>query len=376
LGQAVYIMRKINSYTSVAGFLPKAMTSVFLLALMVSCGGEREAPKGAENVSPRIRKNIVLQSPKANERYAIGDTLRFLFAHRDNKPIDSLWLENDKTKTSVSGAAVNVPSARLGVGVPDLKVTVFADGQNETIYPKVRVLPDQPPVRYTYRVVKTYPHDESSYTQGLFFRGDTLYESTGQRGYSTIRKYNYRDGKPLVNVNLDDQYFGEGATYWNHQIFQLTWMARKAFVYDETLAKRKEYTHTYEGWGLTTKGDTLVLSDGSEKLYLINPVDFSEIGVVQVYDNQGKVTELNELEWVDGVLYANIYGLDKVAIIDLSTGAVTGYIDGSGLIDRSRYVGMDYAMNGIAVHEDGRLFLTGKWWPSLFEVAIYQVGGN
>ena len=172
-------------------------------------------------------------------------------------------------------------------------------------------------------------------------------------------------------ANIENKYFGEGATSWKETIFQITWESQIAFAYDKDLNRTRTFNYSGEGWGLATWGDTLVMSDGSENIYLLNPKDFSQIDRLQIYDQTNKFNFLNELEVIGNDLYANVYttASDEIIIVDLLTGRVKGVIDLMGLIDRSKYRGIDYVLNGIASYQN-RLFVTAKWHPYLYEITL------
>jgi len=220
---------------------------------------------------------------------------------------------------------------------------------------------------YTYTVVNTYPHDPDAFTQGLVFTDSVLYEGTGLYGGSSLRRVDLETGAVLQSYTLTKQYFGEGIAVYSDTIVQLTWREHVAFVYDRvTFSPTGQFTYTTQGWGLTHDGQRLIMSDGSSTLFFRDPQTFSETGRVQVHDEFGPVTRLNELEYIHGQVYANVWLTDRIARIDPQTGQVTAWIDLTGL----RPPGTD-VLNGIAY--DGvndRLFVTGKWWPSLFEIEL------
>ena len=223
-----------------------------------------------------------------------------------------------------------------------------------------------------HEVVKTYPHDVSAFTQGLFIRDGILYEGTGIRGRSSLRKVDIETGKVLEEHKLPGIYFGEGIATDGKRIVQLTWQSHKGFVYDiESFKPLKEFSYPTEGWGITYDGRNFIMSDGSATLYFLDPRSFKEIGRLEVYDDKGPVTRLNELEYVKGDIFANVWGEDRAARIDAGTGRVTGWIDLRGLLsDADRKTRVD-VLNGIAYDsETGKFYVTGKLWPKLFEIKI------
>lgn len=225
---------------------------------------------------------------------------------------------------------------------------------------------------FGYRVVNEYPHDSDAYTQGLVYIDDVLYEGTGLEGESTLRRVDLETGEVLQSRALDDDYFGEGIVVVDDRIYQLTWRNQICIVVDRTTFKPLEtFDYQTEGWGLTTDGEQLIMSDGSDTLFFRDPATFEQTGTVNVRDGETPVTRLNELEYIDGEVWANVYTTDLIARIDPESGEVTGWIDLTGLLsprDRLHDVGV---LNGIAYdHETGRIFVTGKLWPKLFEIEL------
>jgi glutaminyl-peptide cyclotransferase len=224
----------------------------------------------------------------------------------------------------------------------------------------------------TYRVVHVYPHDSKAFTQGLVFTDGHLYESTGINGHSTLRRDDLQSGRVLLSAALENKYFGEGLTEWGNTLIQLTWMDHVAFVYDRSTFRLMRTLHYEgEGWGLTHDDKSIILSDGTATLRFLDPDTFHEVGRILVKDNGAPVTELNELEFVHGEIFANIWHSDKIARIAPSTGEVLGWIDLSGLLPDSERVDERAVLNGIAwdaAHD--RLFVTGKLWPKLFEIQV------
>ena len=226
------------------------------------------------------------------------------------------------------------------------------------------------PISYSYRIVNTYPHDENAFTQGLLFDDGVLYESTGLYGGSSLRRVELETGKILQSYALPIQYFGEGITLFEDKIIQLTWLDNKGFVYDkQSFALLQEFSYSTEGWGITSDGNRLIMSDGTSTLYFLDPVTFQKIGQVEVTDN-GPVERLNELEYINGKVYANVWEEEKIAIINPQTGQVEGWINLSGIQNAENQNPLN-VLNGIAYDaKEDRLFVTGKNWPQLFEIKL------
>ena len=232
---------------------------------------------------------------------------------------------------------------------------------------------DRPLPVYGYRIVETYPHDPGAFTQGLFWRDGHLYEGTGRHNQSTIRRVALESGAVLDSEDIPGTYFGEGIVDWDDTIIGLTWRQETAFVYDrETLERIGQFSYEGEGWGLTRNDEHLIMSDGSDTLRFLDPETFDPVRRLAVTLDGQPLTRLNELEWIDGEIFANVWQTDAIARIDPETGRVTGIINLSGL---SREAGIgpsrDLVLNGIAWDADNdRLFVTGKYWPSLFEIEL------
>jgi glutamine cyclotransferase len=228
---------------------------------------------------------------------------------------------------------------------------------------------------YGVQVVHAYPHDPDAFTEGLFYEGGFLYESTGLEGHSTLRKVELATGKVLRSRNLAPQYFGEGIVDWKGRLFQLTWMNHVGFIYDlASFARRGQFTYPGEGWALTEDGHDIIMSDGTPQLRLLDPETLQPVRLLTVRADGVPVKNLNELEWVKGEILANIWMTNRIARIDPATGAVTGWIDLTGLMSPDAVGGKEDAVpNGIAydaAHD--RLFVTGKLWPKLFEVRLVK----
>jgi len=223
---------------------------------------------------------------------------------------------------------------------------------------------------YTYKVINAYPHDRNAFTQGLAFENGFLYEGTGLHGRSTLRRVELETGHILQMREIPAQFFGEGITLYENKIIQLTWQSNVGFVYDkDSFELLQEFNYPNEGWGITYDGTRLIMSDGTATLHFLDPETFDEIGQIEVCDNDSPVTRLNELEYVQGEIYANVWQVDCIARISPNTGRVIGWIDLDGLLSlQDRSVPVD-VLNGIAYDQkDDRLFVTGKFWPRVFEI--------
>lgn len=227
------------------------------------------------------------------------------------------------------------------------------------------------PLRYGFEVVASYPHDPGAFTQGLQYVDGVLYEGTGLYGHSSLRRVNLESGEVEQQINLAPAYFGEGIHVLEDRIYQLTWQSQVAFLYDrESFALLGEFSYPTEGWGLTYDGETLLMSDGTSTIFRRDPETFAEVGRFTVTDRGAPVVRLNELEYINGSLWANIWQTDEIVIIDPTNGEVTARVNLAGLLPQEMSAGAD-VLNGIAYDaENDRIFVTGKRWPLLFEIKL------
>ena len=336
----------------------KLLTFIGLNVLIAACG---ITTKSNFSIKTNSGTNIISNS----------ETLSIEVQNPNNIDFDSIQLTLDTKKIETS-----VDLSVMPLGEKRIKAKVFYDGSFEVVLKKVIVVNSKAPKLYTYEIINTYPHDITSYTQGLeFYKGD-LYESTGQYGESKLRKLDYKKGGVLKNINLSTAYFGEGLSVLNDKIYQLTWKEGRGLVYDIDSFEQIEtfnYGQSKEGWGLCNDGQKFYKSDGSEFLWFLNPNTLAEEGALQAYTNKGKLTNLNELEWVDGKIYANRYQKNGVAIINPENGAIEAVIDFKALKTKvTKHQGLD-VLNGMAYNPKTKtLFVTGKRWDKLFEVKIIK----
>jgi len=223
---------------------------------------------------------------------------------------------------------------------------------------------------YGYRVVANFSHDPTAFTEGLVFFQGYLYEGTGLYGKSGIRQYDLASGEVLKSLDLPQQYFGEGITILGGRLYQLTWQSHKGFVYDLNFTLLQEFSYATEGWGLTQNGSHLIMSDGSSTLYFLDPVALTVVGQVQVTDNGNPVVYLNELEYINGEVWANVWQTDLIARISPQNGTVLGWVNLAGLLSPSDRAGAD-VLNGIAFDPAGsRILVTGKYWPKIYQIEL------
>ncbi|MCR8667795.1 glutaminyl-peptide cyclotransferase [Aestuariibaculum sp. M13] len=339
----------------------KYLVIIFLSTTLINCGSNTGSKKNGFSIKTNAEKGNI----------SSNETLKLDLENLKSYTIDSVSYTFD-------GKSIenNLTLSNYKLGKHTVEATVYFNGEKQTINTVVTILASELPKVYTYNIVNEYPHDITSYTQGLEFHNGQLYESVGQYKESKLRLVDYKTGDVLKNINIADQFFAEGLTILNDKIYQLTWRENTGFVYDvnsfEKISSFK-YGKSKEGWGLCNDGKSIYKSDGSENIWLLNPETLTEDDHIEVYTNKGKIVGVNELEWVNGDIYANRYQKDGVAIINPKNGAVIGVVDFSPLKKKvTQHEGLD-VLNGIAYNPDtNTLFITGKRWDKLFEVEIVE----
>jgi glutamine cyclotransferase len=284
-----------------------------------------------------------------------------------NDSVFKTWSNPTGTLTYLFNAAY------YGLGARNVRLlSTMKDGNTFVDERIVRVVSDVVPELLNTQIVETYPHSATSFTQGLEFDGDQLYEGTGQRGQSMVAQVDLKSGRIQKKMGLDATCFGEGITVLGEEVFQLTWQEQRCFVYDKkTLQLKREMSYVGEGWGLCNDGTSLIMSDGSERITFRDPKTFEIQRTIEVYTHQGAVANLNELEYADDLIYANVWMSNKIAVIDPRNGKVLSEIDASNLVKEGK--GNGDVLNGIAFKND-EAYLTGKNWIKLFRVRFVKPG--
>ncbi|MEC7173599.1 MAG: glutaminyl-peptide cyclotransferase [Bacteroidota bacterium] len=318
-----------------------------------------------------LTRDFRLSIDKKNKKFTPDDTLKFNLLNKKNHTIDSIVYHLEGKKISN-----DQPLNNKRLGIYNLKALVYVSGNKFEYNENISIVSPSKPHLFTYDIVNEYPHDKTAYTQGLEFYRDTLYESTGLRGKSSLRKVDFKSGKIYNQVALDKVYFGEGITILNDKLFQLTWQGNMGFQYQPDKLKIERsfaYQDSKEGWGLCNDGKIIYKSDGSNQIWILDPDTQKEIDKIQVMTDKNAIRKVNELEWVEGKIYANTYQYNKEVgiIIDPKSGSVEGVIDFSGLKSKVEQVPNLDVLNGIAYHRERKtFFVTGKNWSYLFEVKI------
>ncbi len=348
--------------------------SGLMLLAMLACD-HRKSPETQRVPKQDVSLQLIgITKPTNGQLFDLGDEIQIsLKLKSDSISPDSIVLYVDNERVGeLTSLEYSLATHSFSLGTRQLWVTGWRKGQRQTASVGVKLKSNIEPLKLSYRVVNTYPHDIEAYTQGLFYHNGYFIESTGQRGLSSLRRVDIKTGKVLQSVNLDTRYFGEGTTIYDGEIYQITWTSRKGFVYNpETFNLIRTFDYPTQGWGLTTMDNMLVMSDGSNVLYFLEPKSFTEIKRVEVFDNLGPVNQLNELELIKGKIYANIYLTNKIVVIDPTSGRVDAVVNFSELLsEKDKHKDID-VFNGIAWDSKGsRLFVTGKNWPKVFEVEL------
>lgn len=312
-------------------------------------------------------------SNKKNTYTPEDELLVSLHNEKDIRP-DSVVYYLNKTRLASSEGKISLADQKLGNRI--LLAKIYSGKKEYEASRKITILAAEKPKLYTYRILESYPHDITAYTQGLEFANDTLYESLGQYEKSGLRKVDYKTGKVLQHVDLAPRYFGEGLTILNNKIYQLTWQENTGFIYDLNSMEQTGtfvYGESKEGWGLCNDGKNIYKSDGTDRIWTLNPNNLTEKDYIEIFTNTSKINSVNELEWVDGKIYANVYLQGSIAIINPKNGAVEGVIDLTDLKDKvTQHPELD-VLNGIAYKgEPNILYITGKNWDKLFKIEIFE----
>lgn len=345
------------------------LLSIILLGItLTSCSD----PKKGENTL------FSFDNSKFKELYNPNESLELTILNANSKSIDSIvYFANDKkigSKKGIQQLTFDLKDQKLGY--QNLKAVVYFEGQNAAATTRIELVSNIQPKLLKFTIVNTYPHDIGAYTQGLEFYRDTLYEGTGQYGKSNLRKTDYRTGKIYKEINLDSKYFGEGITIMNNKVYQLTWRENEGYVYNaDTFKKEKTFTYfkPIEGWGLTNDGKNLYQSDGTEKIWILDPINLKEVDYLNVYSLETKIKSINELEWINGKIYGNVYQKDAIAIINPKNGTVEAIINLADLKQKITQLPETDVLNGIAYNPKTKtIFVTGKNWDKMFEIKISE----
>jgi len=355
----------------------KNKLSLLIAAVLVACGCHGCKPNSQSD-------NNVSISPEAGTNYKVGDAVNVQAHYPPGTKADSIvyLLDSVRVGSKKDTTALTIKTDTMRLGPRIITARVYTGGKSEDASTNIVLLAAKAPAVYTYKVIKTFPHDTSCFTEGLVYQDGYLYESGG--GYlkppkdqeatnqSSLRKVDLNTGKVLQKTLLDSAVFGEGISIVGDKIIQLTYFEKVGYVYDKStfkLLKTFQNNVGVQGWGMCFDGNKLYMDDSTNRLWFLDKNTYKAIGYVDVYDDKGPVNEINELEYIDGKIYANIWKTNFIIVIDPKTGAVLEKIDLNSLYPEDKRVPPAEVMNGIAYDAVGkRIFITGKKWPTLYQV--------
>lgn len=310
-----------------------------------------------------------------------NNIIEIAVSEANNNPIDSVkFYINGIEILSPEKTFIEVNTKEFGIGKHAIAALVYYPEGNKKVNDFFEVIADKPYEIFTFKIINEYPHDAKSYTQGLEYYNGYLYETTGRKGESTLRKVELETGKVLQKIDLDKEYFGEGMTIFNDKIYWLTWQNKKGFIYNLTTFEKEgefDYGKSKEGWGLTHNETELIKSDGTNKIWFLDPQTLKEKRAIQVYTDKKAIKDLNELEFINGKIYANYWKNPLIAIINPENGIVEGIANLIGVKEAmektQKLDDADQVLNGIAFDaKNNRLFVTGKYWEKVFEIVLVK----
>jgi glutaminyl-peptide cyclotransferase len=358
-----------------------SITFLFILSIVSagSCNQKGSEPGRTRQQRQQTQKITTLQLPVSGDRFVAGQEIPVHIGAPDTLKIDSveLFLGGHLTVVYDGKDTAALSTTGMNPGKTGVRARLFFEGgSSESHSVQVELLSDIEPVKYSYRVISTYPHDVGAYTQGLMYYDGWLYEGTGNYNQSSVRKVRLSNGEVIQSRNNASNIFGEGITIFDGKLYQLTYKSQICFVYDLNTFEeiKKFYYQNKEGWGLTNSEDELIMSDGTNIIYFIDPAMFTVKRQIEVYNNEGPVADLNELEYINGKIFANRFYTDEIVIIDPQTGKEEGRVDMKGILSVKDRKPSTNVLNGIAWDPiEERLFVTGKYWPKLFEIELVQL---
>jgi glutaminyl-peptide cyclotransferase len=363
-----------------------SLSVVLFITWTLSCSGRSGKKNIGEVVPDRVVsemaaiKLIKMISPEENSEFKLHDQVRLVFELANkNQPPDSVSISfNGNAVAAIKSEPWDylIPSSYINsTGRKSLRATAYKGGKAQTPLTRfIIIYSDVVPERNSYKVIHSYPHDREAFTQGLIYDKGEFLEGTGQLSGSSLREVELETGKVIRQHNLESKLFGEGITLYKDRIYQVTWQNKVGFVYNRsTFNLINKIDYATEGWGLTTIDNKIVMSDGTNILYFYDPEMFTVVSRIEVYDNEKKIDSLNELEYINGEIWANIWMSDLIARIDPISGKVLAYIDLKGILPDSERTSDTDVLNGIAYDKaGGRIFVTGKKWPKLYEIRLTE----
>ncbi|MCX7955393.1 MAG: glutaminyl-peptide cyclotransferase [Bacteroidales bacterium] len=358
--------------------IKKVVYIAITLLLLITC---KQSQKKESNYEIRENNTKILKAEILNvsnfDSFNKDDLLQLKLKYIPHN-IDCSIVKINNAKLSNYQINNNILSFKLSENVKagNNSIEVKITKKDSTFVANLNIIVknNKPPVKYTYKIVRSYPHDQSSYTQGLEFYDGYMYEGSGQYGFSSLRKYKLENNEVILSRNLPSDVFGEGIVIYKDKIYQLTWQSHIVYEYNlNDFSLIRTFENPTEGWGLTKYNDMLVMSDGSNTLYFLNPDNFNEIKRIEVFDNNSPVNNLNELEYIPPYIYANVYQTDKIVMINPETGFVEGEIDLRNILNKKKCTREPDVLNGIAYDfKNNRLFVTGKYWPEIYQIELIK----
>lgn len=354
----------------------KFLSILSLPAILIACSGQPN-----DNGDEHLNKNqppLKIVSPLNEDSFTIGDVIELQIEISKPDEVKNLELYFAdtlyKTGLEASNQTIQIDTKNGHVGFTKIHLSYqTSDGEQHGDTRKIILFSDTAPKQKKAVIVKSYVHDQSSYTQGLEFKGNQLFEGTGQLGQSILAEVNFNTGQIIRKISLEPSYFGEGITILNDTIYQITWTDKTCFVYDMNFNKIREMNYEGEGWGLCNDGKYIIMSNGTNEIVWRNPGNFEIVKQMYVFSDQSDYSNLNELELINGNLFINVYTEDYIIEVDTTHGKVLSVIDCADIVADGRVPGAD-VLNGIAHHNStGKTYLTGKWWPKLYEVKFEEV---
>jgi len=344
------------------------LTVILLGITLIGCGDTKKGENSLFNIDDSAFPAHFLPQ----------ESVSITILNPNSKEIDSVaYFVNDKRVGTTKGAEkfkFELKDQKLGYQYLKAVVHFGSDSSNAT--KRIELVSNIEPKLLKYKVVNTYPHDKKSFTEGLEFHNDTLYESTGQEGASYLRKYDYKTGKIFKQIDLDKKYFGEGITFINGKLFQLTWQNKTGFIYDAKTLKLEKtfaYDKDIEGWGMTNDGKYIYQTDKTEKIWKMDPATQKMVDYINVYSGTSKIKAINELEWINGKIYTNVWFKDAIAVVNPTSGAVEGILNMSDLRKSMNDITSNDVLNGIAYNPKTKtIFVTGKNWSKIFEITVSE----
>lgn len=356
----------------------KTLPYLALILLFLACQTDYSKKKSGPALV--VKSPVTLSLEYEGNKPVAGQVIKAIATASDEaKSIDKVdFYHGEELLESVTSAPfeISIPTSDWGTGRNEIRAMAVMDGKIERKSEFITLLSDITPKIYGFRVINAYPHDRRSYTQGLIYVDGAMYEGTGHKGLSALKEVDIETGKTIREQKMDSKIFGEGITVMGDKVYQLSWQAATGFVYRlEDFEPIGHFYYQGEGWGLTHNGEQLIMSNGSHRISFHDPETYEELRHIEVYDDQNSVGYLNELEYIDGKIYANVWQKDDIVIIDPASGKVEGRIRLKGLLTKPDRDGSTDVLNGIAYNpETGRLFVTGKFWSKLFEIEVVDPG--